>query len=205
MVLLQSQASSVDRKTERALYAEHLVKAHGEFLMRIALVGPADGCPAEAERLAIEAIEALAFRGEPIQGLEAQRAFLRRCLHSLRISEIRRRRSTRCVRLDEIDEELTTVRRLRDRESRDMEFEQILAEHLARLTDDQREVLKERLFGDLKIREIAEATGKAEGTVSYLLSHATAKLRKSLSEDRRFREIFEDRGFLPPPPPPPRP
>lgn len=57
-----------------------------------------------------------------------------------------------------------------------------LRDALERLPDKYRDVVKLKYFDGLTIREISEATGAAEGTVSSQLSRAIKLLRKELKE-----------------------
>jgi RNA polymerase sigma factor (sigma-70 family) len=52
---------------------------------------------------------------------------------------------------------------------------------LARLPDDQREVLVLRLMGERSYKEIAEITGKKIGTVGWLVSEGLKRLSKELA------------------------
>ena len=53
-------------------------------------------------------------------------------------------------------------------------------ELLGVLTEEQREVLLLRMFGDLSIREVASITGRPEGAVKSLQHRALAALRRHL-------------------------
>ncbi|HEX4901247.1 MAG TPA: sigma-70 family RNA polymerase sigma factor [Acidimicrobiales bacterium] len=55
---------------------------------------------------------------------------------------------------------------------------------LARLSDDQREVLLLRIVGDLTIEQIADALGKRPGAIKALQRRGLAALRRLLEEDR---------------------
>ncbi len=59
---------------------------------------------------------------------------------------------------------------------------------LDRLSPSERSVFVLRQFNDLSIRETAEATGRAEGTVKALLFRALRKLQKELAGYRRAEE-----------------
>ncbi|GAW51878.1 MULTISPECIES: RNA polymerase sigma factor [unclassified Nocardioides] len=56
-----------------------------------------------------------------------------------------------------------------------------LAEHLARLTQDQREVVLLRLVGDLSLEQTATVMGKRVGTVKSLQRRGLDALRRSLA------------------------
>ena len=53
--------------------------------------------------------------------------------------------------------------------------------HLARLPEDQREVLVLRLFGERSYREIAEITGRKVGTIGWLVSVGMKALARELN------------------------
>jgi RNA polymerase sigma-70 factor (ECF subfamily) len=55
-----------------------------------------------------------------------------------------------------------------------------VAEALAELTDDQREVIELRFFAGLSVAETAEAMGRHDGTIRGLQFRAIAALRRSL-------------------------
>ena len=55
-----------------------------------------------------------------------------------------------------------------------------VAEALAELTDDQREVIELRFFAGLSVAETAEAMGRQDGTIRGLQFRAIAALRRSL-------------------------
>lgn len=59
---------------------------------------------------------------------------------------------------------------------------------LARLTADHREVLTLRFLEDMTLREIADVTGVAEGTVKSRLHYATAAIQNVLKEQNHDRE-----------------
>jgi RNA polymerase sigma-70 factor (ECF subfamily) len=52
---------------------------------------------------------------------------------------------------------------------------------LERLSADQRTVLLLRLFGDLTVEQVADATGKKPGAVKALQRRALAVLRQGIS------------------------
>jgi RNA polymerase sigma-70 factor (ECF subfamily) len=61
----------------------------------------------------------------------------------------------------------------------------ILARALGRLSEDRREAILLRFYGDLKVAEIAEVMGKGESAVKMLLHRGLAQLRDLLREDPR--------------------
>ncbi len=63
-----------------------------------------------------------------------------------------------------------------------------LGRAMDRLSPAERDVFVLRQFNDLSIRETAEATGRAEGTVKTLLFRALRKLQKELAGYREARE-----------------
>ena len=60
-----------------------------------------------------------------------------------------------------------------------------LARALARLSDDRRDALLLRFYGDLKVAEIAAVMDKGESAVKMLLHRGLAQLRDILREDPR--------------------
>jgi RNA polymerase sigma-70 factor (ECF subfamily) len=64
---------------------------------------------------------------------------------------------------------------------------------LAKLPDNQREVLVLRLWGDLKYEHIAAATGTSAGTARSIMYHALAAMRRLLGS------VGEADPLLPPP------
>jgi RNA polymerase sigma-70 factor, ECF subfamily len=62
---------------------------------------------------------------------------------------------------------------------------QDMAALLASLTPDQREVITLRFKDDMKVAQIAAATGRSEGAVKMLLMRALTALRGQLSADAR--------------------
>jgi RNA polymerase sigma-70 factor (ECF subfamily) len=61
----------------------------------------------------------------------------------------------------------------------------ILAKALGRLSEDRREAVLLRFYGDLKVIEIAEVLGKGESAVKMLLHRGLGQLRDQLGEDPR--------------------
>lgn len=111
---------------------------------------------------------------------EAERAHLRSWLHKV----------TRNICMDT----LRSQRRRREREERaaapeafsSAEAEQrdtraAVERELAKLPEDQREVLVLRLLGERSYREIAEITGKKLGTVGWLVSEGLQRLSVGLA------------------------
>ncbi|MCE9581740.1 MAG: sigma-70 family RNA polymerase sigma factor [Planctomycetes bacterium] len=187
----------------RDAYASLLLKTHRCRLYAVALEGPADGSEAVADDLANDAITALAMRPEPILEEPAQCAYLRKCLTSLRASEIRKQQTRRTVSLDEVDEEATAPDASREGKN-DEDFVETLSKHFALLTSTEQEVLRAWMAGNPTHEEIGRQLGKGRQTVTGHLSNALTKLRRSMSRDSRLRESLEDRGYnanLSPPPP----
>lgn len=58
-----------------------------------------------------------------------------------------------------------------------------LAAHLARLTDEQRDVVMLRVVGDFSVRDTAAILGKSEGAIKVLQHRAIAALRSAFSGD----------------------
>lgn len=64
-----------------------------------------------------------------------------------------------------------------------LEQGEVVERSLQRLSDEQREVVHLKLYGDLTLREIAEITGLPPGTVATRYRAALVKLRESLTRD----------------------
>jgi RNA polymerase sigma-70 factor (ECF subfamily) len=64
-----------------------------------------------------------------------------------------------------------------------LEQGEVVERALERLSDEQREVVDLKLYGDLTLREIAEITGLPPGTVATRYRAALLKLRESLTRD----------------------
>lgn len=64
-----------------------------------------------------------------------------------------------------------------------LEQAEIVQQALSRLTDEQREVVELKMYGDLTLREIAEVTGLPPGTVATRYRAALVKLRETLARD----------------------
>lgn len=65
----------------------------------------------------------------------------------------------------------------------ELEQVEVVERALERLSDEQREVVELKMYGDLTMREIAEVTGLPAGTVATRYRSALAKLRESLARD----------------------
>ncbi len=64
-----------------------------------------------------------------------------------------------------------------------LEQAEMVERALARLNDEQREVVELKLYGDLTLREIAEVTGLPAGTVATRYRTALVKLKETLARD----------------------
>lgn len=64
-----------------------------------------------------------------------------------------------------------------------LEQAEIVQRALSCLSDEQREVVELKMYGDLKLREIAEVTGLPPGTVSTRYRTAIGKLRETMVRD----------------------
>lgn len=178
----------------RDAYASLVEKTHRCRLYAVALAGLADGSKAVADELANDAIAALAMRPEPILDAGEQGAYLGRCVTSLRASEIRKQKTRRTVSLDEIDEEATASDASCEGKN-DADFREILFKHLAVLTPTERDVLTAWMAGNQTHGEVGLQLGKGRQTVTWHLSNARTKLRRSMREDSRVCELLEDRGI----------
>jgi RNA polymerase sigma-70 factor (ECF subfamily) len=139
------------------------------------------GDKSEAEDLAgdvflkaLESIKTYREQGVPIQ------AWLFRIAHNLVVDRFRRMNKRRTIPiedmeiLDESDPAVTADRNLEiERVKRAMQY----------LTEQQREVVRLRFFGNLTSREVAGLMGKSYGAVREMQSAALEKLRQLLSED----------------------
>jgi RNA polymerase sigma-70 factor (ECF subfamily) len=56
---------------------------------------------------------------------------------------------------------------------------------LARLTDDHREIVELKVYGNLTFREISEVTGLPQGTVATRYRSAVEKMRLQLAEEEK--------------------
>jgi RNA polymerase sigma-70 factor (ECF subfamily) len=112
---------------------------------------------------------------------EAERAHLRSWLHKVTRnccmdtirSETRRRSREELAAAPELQAASATV------EQRDTRAK--VERELAKLPEDQREVLVLRLLGERSYKEIAEITGKKIGTVGWLVSEGLKRLSKELA------------------------
>jgi len=64
-----------------------------------------------------------------------------------------------------------------------VEQAEVIERALGRLTDEQREVVELKMYGDLTLREIAEVTGLPAGTVATRYRAALVKLKETLARD----------------------
>ena len=137
--------------------------------------------PSDAEDLtqlvfvkALEALPRYEARGIPFGG------WLFRLARNAIIDQVRTRRDhlslVTAVTRETEEAGPETVAALRDDLQR-------VAEALADLTDDQREVIELRFFAGLSVRETADAMGRQDGTIRGLQFRALAALRRSLGEE----------------------
>lgn len=74
----------------------------------------------------------------------------------------------------------------------DSEENQRIAEAMKRLTREQREVVELRFFGDLNIKEVAEATGNTEDGVKKLQARGLRNLQLGLIQDDTTEEMVPE-------------
>lgn len=164
-----------------------LVGAHQGQLLRLArgLLGPGRG----VEDVVQEAFLRLAQSppelpaGDPVQQEAQLASWLAKvtrniCMDTLR-SE-RRRREREAMAAEERGGGLEPIARPEPSRVEADETRAAVEASLARLPDDQREVLVLRLLADKSYREIAEITGRKVGTVGWLLSVGLAALGREL-------------------------
>jgi RNA polymerase sigma-70 factor (ECF subfamily) len=65
----------------------------------------------------------------------------------------------------------------------DVEIAEYVADSLARLTDELREIVELKTYGGLTFREISEVTGLPQGTVATRYRAALAKMRRQMAEE----------------------
>ncbi|MDI6910021.1 sigma-70 family RNA polymerase sigma factor [Nocardioides sp.] len=98
-----------------------------------------------------------------------------------RVVDEQRRRSRRVpVAPWEAEDDVRTVRSVED-DVLDRATADDLADHLGRLTPEQREVVTLRLLTDLSLEQTAQVMGKRVGTVKSLQRRALDALRRSLA------------------------
>jgi RNA polymerase sigma-70 factor (ECF subfamily) len=171
------------RRGERQAIAQ-LVERHQQVLLghARALVGPGGPFEDAVQETFLRLLERPPELPAQVAGdAAAERAHLRSWLHkvtrnccmdTLRSESRRRGREEQAARAEvETPSELVEARDTRAAVERE----------LAKLPQEQREVLVLRLLGERSYKEIAEITGKKLGTVGWLVSEGLARLSTSLA------------------------
>lgn len=133
-------------------------------------------CPERAEDAIQDAFYRL-FRLE--QKPRHLKAYVFRAVRNAAVDQVRRRPPP----ARELDDSIFDPAAGPREEAEAAEFRERTARALAQLSDDERETIVMRIYGELKFREIARVREAPPGTVAAWYRRGMAKLRTLLEED----------------------
>ena len=154
-----------------SLYEEYYDKIARYVYTRIGDKSEAENIAGEVFLKALESLKSYRERGIPMQ------AWLFRIAHNLVVDHLRKVAKRKTVSIDtvEIASDIDPVIAVEKR----MEIER-LTKAMDQLTQQQREVLRLRFFGELTSKETGSILKKRDGAVREMQRNAIEKLRKLL-------------------------
>ena len=161
----------LNRAKLTSLYEECYDKIVRYIYTRIGDKSEAENIAGEVFLKALEALKSYRERGIPMQ------AWLFRIAHNLVVDHLRKAAKRKTVPIDTVEiasdiDPVTTV-------EKNMEIER-LTEAMDQLTQQQREVLRLRFFGELTSKETGSILKKSDDAVRKMQQTAMEKLRKLL-------------------------
>jgi RNA polymerase sigma-70 factor (ECF subfamily) len=170
---LIERARAMDTEAWDQLYLAHYGSVRRYASFRLNDAAAADDIAAEVFLEAVRGIQRYRYRGV------AFRAWLYRIAHNL-TSDYRRKMAARTA--NEASVEPAAIDLHCDDFAPALERERDLRAAVAKLTDDQQQVVILRFFEGLSLAETAEATGRREGAIKSLQHRALERLRAILGE-----------------------
>jgi RNA polymerase sigma-70 factor (ECF subfamily) len=156
------------------LYEECYDKIARYAYVRIGNRNEAEDIAGEVFLKALQSLESYQERGAPMQ------AWLFRIAHNLVVDHLRKADKYRTVPIDALPIEAGSDPA--QVAERNVEFQRV-AEAMVKLTEEQREVVGLRFFGDLSSKEVGSILKKNDGAVREMQRAAIEKLRRLLVVD----------------------
>ncbi len=135
------------------------------------------GCEADAEDALQETFVRVARNGKKIAKAENVIAYVFMIARNEALRLIERKKKRRSS--SHLNENLSAA----DRSPQGHDETEAILAALASLSEEHREVVELKYFGDLTFREIAEATGMPQGTIATRYRSAIEKLRSILAKE----------------------
>lgn len=157
-----------------SLYEEYYDKIAKYAYVRIGNKAEAEDIAGDVFLKAIKSLKTYKERGVPMQ------AWLFRIAHNLVVDYFRKNKNYRTVPIDDIQIESETNPVATT--ERNLEIERV-KEAMVQLTNEQREVIKLRFFGELSSKEAGQVLNKSDGAVREMQRAAIEKLRNLLNID----------------------
>ena len=156
-----------------SLYEEYYDKIAGYAFVRIGNKAEAEDIAGEVFLKALKSLKSYKERGVPMQ------AWLFRIAHNLVIDYFRKNKKHMTVPIDEmqIESEINPVATA----ERNLEVERV-KKAMEQLTNEQREVIRLRFFGELTSKEAGQLLNKSHGAVREMQRAAVEKLRNLLTD-----------------------
>lgn len=157
------------------LYEKYYDKIARYAYLRVGNKAEAEDIAGEVFLKALKSLKSYKERGTPMQ------AWLFRIAHNLVIDYFRKNKKWKTVSIEniQIESEINPVTKA----ERDLQIERV-KEAMEQLTQEQREVIRLRFFGELTSREAGQVLNKTDGAVREMQRAAIEKLRNILTIDR---------------------
>jgi RNA polymerase sigma-70 factor (ECF subfamily) len=156
------------------LYEEYYDKIARYAYLRVGNKAEAEDIAGEVFLKALKSLKSYKERGAPMQ------TWLFRIAHNLVVDYFRKNKKVKTVSIEniQIESKINPVTKA----ERDFQIER-LKEAMEQLTQEQREVIRLRFFGELTSREAGQILNKSDGAVREMQRAAIEKLRNLLATD----------------------